>query len=184
MDVLLEEAERKIHKALEVTAREFASIRTSRASPALVERLHIDYYGTQTPLNQISTISAPEARLLVIMPYDRSSIPEINKAITQSDLGLVPSDDGEVIRLPVPQLTEDRRKELAKLVKARAEEGKVAVRNVRRDTIEALRKEEKKGESTKDDLHRSTEEMQKLTDKYTGEIDQMADKKTKELMEI
>jgi ribosome recycling factor len=180
----LEEAERRIKKALEITAQEFGSVRTGRASPLLVERLQVDYYGTMTPLYQIATISAPEARLLVIQPYDRNSIGEIAKAITQSDLGFVPSDDGEVIRLPIPQLTEERRHELTKLVKARAEEGRVAVRNVRRDAVEAMRHEEKRGEMTKDDLHRGTEDIQKVTDKYIKEIDDLMDKKIKELMEI
>lgn len=123
MDDLMDEAERKFKKAVEVTAQEFGSIRTGRASPALVERLQVSYYGAPTPLNQIASLSAPEPRMLVIQPYDRNSIPDIEKAITQSDLGLVPSDDGEVIRLPVPQLTEERRRELSKLVKVRAEEG-------------------------------------------------------------
>ncbi|HEY5493596.1 MAG TPA: ribosome recycling factor [Candidatus Anoxymicrobiaceae bacterium] len=183
MDVK-EEAERKFKKAVEATAGEFGSIRTGRASPQLLEKLVINYYGTNTPLNQIATVSAPEARLLVIQPYDRNSIGDIEKAITQSDLGFVPSDDGQVVRVPIPQLTEERRKELGKLVKHRAEEGRVAVRNVRRDAIEALREEEKKGESTKDDLHRDTEEIQKLTDAYIKEIDELMEKKTKELMEI
>jgi ribosome recycling factor len=180
----MEEAERKIKKALEITAQEFGSVRTGRAAPSLVERLQVDYYGTMTPLYQIATISAPEARLLVIQPYDRNSIAEISKAITQSDLGFVPTDDGEVIRLPVPQLTEERRHELAKLVKVRAEEGRVAVRNVRRDAVEALRHEEKRGEMTKDDLHRGMEDIQKITDKYIKEIDELMEKKIKELMEI
>ena len=183
MDVK-EEAERKFKKAVEATAGEFGSIRTGRASPQLLEKLVINYYGPNTPLNQIATVSAPEARLLVIQPYDRNSIGDIEKAITQSDLGFVPSDDGQVVRVPIPQLTEERRKELGKLVKHRAEEGRVAVRNVRRDAIEALREEEKKGESTKDDLHRDTEEIQKLTDAYIKEIDELMEKKTKELMEI
>jgi ribosome recycling factor len=184
MDDLMDEAERKFKKAVEVTAQEFGSIRTGRASPALVERMQVSYYGAPTPLNQIASLSAPEPRLLVIQPYDRNSIPDIEKAITQSDLGLVPSDDGEVIRLPVPQLTEERRHELSKLVKARAEEGRVAVRNVRRDADKALREEEKKGDATKDDLHRGLEDVQKLTDKYIKEIDELMEKKIKELMEI
>jgi ribosome recycling factor len=184
MDDLMDEAERKFKKAVEVTAQEFGSIRTGRASPALVERMQVSYYGAPTPLNQIASLSAPEPRLLVIQPYDRNSIPDIEKAITQSALGLVPSDDGEVIRLPVPQLTEERRHELSKLVKARAEEGRVAVRNVRRDADKALREEEKKGDATKDDLHRGLEDVQKLTDKYIKEIDELMEKKIKELMEI
>jgi ribosome recycling factor len=184
MDEIMSEAERKFKKAVEVTAQEFGSIRTGRASPGLIDRIQVDYYGVPTPLKQIATVSAPEPRLLVIQPYDRNNLSEIEKAITQSDLGLVPSDDGEVIRLPVPQLTEDRRRELSKLVKTRAEEGRVAVRNVRRDAVESLRAEEKKGDSTKDDLHRGTEDIQKLTDKHVKEIDELMEKKIKELMEI
>lgn len=184
MDKILEEAERKIVKAVEITAQEFGSIRTSRASPALVERLQVNYYGTLTPLNQIATITAPEPRLLVIHPYDRNCIPDVEKAINQSDLGIVPSNDGEVVRIPIPQLTEERRRELVKLVKNRAEEGRVAVRNVRREAIEQLREEEKRGGSTKDDLHRGTEEMQKITDRHIEEIDKMMEKKTNEIMEI
>ncbi len=184
MDKIMDEASRKIQKAVEVTAQEFGSIRTGRATPALVERLQVEYYGTLTPLNQVSTISAPEARLLVIHPYDRNSISDVEKAITQSDLGFVPSNDGEVIRVPVPQLTEERRRELTKIVKTRAEEGRVAVRNVRREAIEALRKEEKKGDATEDDLHRGVDEIQKITDRYIQEIDELADTKTSELMEI
>ena len=184
MDTIMEEAERKFKKAVDVTGEEFGSVRTGRASPHLLERLNVDYYGTMTPLNQIATVSAPEARLLIIQPYDRNAIAEIEKAITQSDLGFVPSDDGQVIRVPVPQLTEERRKDLAKLVKGRAEDGHVAVRNVRREAVEALREEEKKGQATKDDLHRGMEDIQKLTDKYIKEIDELMEKKTKELMEI
>lgn len=184
MDSIMEEARRKFEKAVDFTAEEFGSIRTGRASPALLERLSVSYYGTPTPLNQIATVSAPEARLLVIQPYDRNAITEIEKAITQSDLGFVPSDDGQLIRVPVPQLTEERRKELGKLVRHRAEEGRVAVRNIRRDAVEALREEEKKGESTRDDLHRGIEEIQKLTDRYVKEIDELMEKKVHELMEI
>ncbi|MHB8895508.1 MAG: ribosome recycling factor [Candidatus Geothermincolia bacterium] len=184
MDSIMAEAERKFRKAVEVTAEEFGSIRTGRASPTLLERLNVNYYGTATPLNQIATVSAPEARLLIIQPYDRNAIAEIEKAITQSDLGFMPSDDGQVIRVPVPQLTEERRKDLGKLVKHRAEEGRVAVRNVRRDAVEALRGEEKKGDSTKDDLHRGMDDIQKLTDKFIKEIDELSEKKIAELMEI
>jgi ribosome recycling factor len=184
MDSIMEDTEYRFMKAVDVTASEFGSIRTGRASPALLERLHVNYYGAMTPLNQLATISAPEPRLLVIQPYDRTSIQEIEKAITQSDLGFVPSDDGEVIRVPVPQLTEERRVELTKLVKHRAEEGRVAIRNIRREAVEALRNEEKKGDATKDDLHRGVEEIQKLTDRYIKEIDELAEKKSIELMEI
>ncbi len=184
MEEMIQEAERKFKKAVEVTAQEFASMRTGRASPALLERFAVNYYGTPTPMNQIANITAPEPRLLVIHPYDKNSIPEIEKAITQSDLGFVPSNDGEVIRVPVPPLTEERRKEISKIVRARAEEGRVAIRNVRRDVIEKLREEEKRGERTKDDLRRGMDEVQKLTDKYIGEIDELMKKKIEEIMEI
>lgn len=180
----MKEAERRMKKAVEVTSTDLASIRTGRANPALIERLSVNYYGSMTPLAHIASISTPEPRLLVIQPYDRNSIPEIEKAITTSDLGLFPNNDGEVVRLPVPPLSEERRKELARVVRARAEEGRVAIRNVRRDVIEALRREEKKGEATKDDLRRSMEEIQKLTDKHIEEIDELTEKKIKELMEI
>ncbi|MBN1288192.1 MAG: ribosome recycling factor [Actinobacteria bacterium] len=184
MDKIMKETEDKAAKAVEFTSRDFASIRTGRASPSLLDRLKVDYYGTPTPLSQIATISAPEARLLVVQPYDRNSMAEIEKAITQSDLGLVPSNDGELIRLPIPQLTEERRHELTKLVKSRAEEGRVAVRNIRREAIDDLREEEKKGESTKDDLHKGMEDVQALIDAKIEEIDILAEKKIKELMEI
>ena len=184
MDEIIEKAESKFKKAVEVTAQEFGSIRTGRASPALLERLSVSYYGAPTPLNQIATVSAPEARLLVIQPYDRNAISDIQKAITQSELGLVPSDDGVIIRVPIPQLTEERRKEMAKLVKSRGENGKIAVRNIRRDVVEALREDEKKGESTKDDLKRGMDDIQKVTDRYIKEIDELMEKKTAELMEI
>jgi len=184
MDEIIENAEAKFKKAVEGAAQEFGSIRTGRASPALLERLSVSYYGAPTPLNQIATVSAPEARLLVIQPYDRNAITDIEKSITQSELGLVPSDDGEIIRVPIPQLTEERRKEMAKLVKSRGEHGKVAVRNIRRDVVEALREDEKKGASTKDDLKRGMDDIQKVTDRYIQEIDELMEKKTAELMEI
>ncbi len=184
MDKAMADVKQRMMKAVEITASEFASIRTSRASPELVERLNVEYYGTITPLNQIASISAPEPRLLVIHPYDKSCIPDVEKALTQSDLGLVPSDDGEIIRLPIPQLTEERRYELAKVAKNRAEEGRVAIRNLRRELIDSLRQQEKSGKLTKDDLHRGTEEAQDLTDRYVGEIDKLLEEKEKELMEI
>ena len=184
MDEISSKADLKFKKAVEVTAQEFGSIRTGRSSPALLERLQVSYYGTPTPLNRMATVSAPEARLLVIQPYDRNTISEIEKAITQSDLGLVPSDDGEIIRVPIPQLTEERRKEMARLVRSRGEQGKVAIRNIRRDIVEALREEEKEGGATKDDLHRGMEDIQKVTDRYIKDIDELMEKKTAELMEM
>lgn len=184
LDEVLEDAERRMKKAVEHVKEEFASIRTGRASASLLNRVNVNYYGASTPLNQIASIGVPEPTLLVISPYDKSVIPEAEKAILQSDLGLNPVSDGNVIRLPIPKLNEERRKELTRLVRAKAEEGRVAVRNVRRDAIEDLRSFEKEGEITKDDLHRGQDEAQKLTDRYVAEIDEMLKVKEKELLEV
>ncbi len=184
LDEVLGDAERRMKKAVEHVKEEFASIRTGRASASLLNRVNVNYYGASTPLNQIASIGVPEPTLLVISPYDKSVIPEVEKAILQSDLGLNPVSDGNVIRLPIPKLNEERRKELTRLVRAKAEEGRVAVRNVRRDAIEDLRSFEKEGEITKDDLHRGQEEAQKLTDRYVAEIDDMLKVKEQELMEV
>ncbi|NPV60898.1 MAG: ribosome recycling factor [Actinobacteria bacterium] len=184
LDEVLEDAERRMKKAVEHVKEEFASIRTGRASASLLNRVNVNYYGASTPLNQIASIGVPEPTLLVISPYDKSVIPEVEKAILQSDLGLNPVSDGNVIRLPIPKLNEERRKELTRLVRAKAEEGRVAVRNVRRDAIEDLRSFEKEGEITKDDLHRGQDEAQKLTDRYVAEIDEMLKVKEKELLEV
>ena len=180
----MEDAERRMKKAVEHVKEEFASIRTGRASASLLNRVNVNYYGTSTPLNQIASIGVPEPTLLVISPYDKSVIPEVEKAILSSDLGLNPVSDGNVIRLPIPKLNEERRRELTRLVRAKAEEGRVAVRNVRRDAIEDLRSFEKEGEITKDDLRRGQEEAQKLTDRYVAEIDEMLRVKEKELLEV
>jgi ribosome recycling factor len=184
VDDVLQEAERKMRKAVEITREEFAVIRTGKASTSLLNRVMVDYYGQATPLNQISSITAPEPSLLIVSPYDKSVIKEVEKAILQSDLGLNPVSDGQIIRLPIPKLTEERRRELVKLVRMRAEEGRVAVRNVRREAIEDLREFEKESEITKDDLHRGQEEVQKLTDRFIKEIDEMLKNKEQELMEV
>lgn len=184
LDEVLEDAERRMKKAVEHVKEEFASIRTGRASASLLNRVNVNYYGASTPLNQIASIGVPDPTLLVISPYDKSVIPEVEKAILQSDLGLNPVSDGNVIRLPIPKLNEERRKELTRLVRAKAEEGRVAVRNVRRDAIEDLRSFEKEGEITKDDLHHGQDEAQKLTDRYVAEIDEMLKVKEKELLEV
>lgn len=173
-----------MRKAVEHVRDDFAGIRTGRASAALLNRVSVNYYGQPTPLQQIASIAVPEPSLLVISPYDKSIIGEVEKAILASDLGLTPVSDGNVIRLPVPKLTEERRKELTRLVRARAEEGRVAIRNIRRDAIENLRSFEKEGEITKDDLHRGQEEIQKLTDRFVAETDEMLKVKEKELMEV
>lgn len=180
----LKEAEEKMHKAVEVTREEFAMIRTGRASPKLVERIDVDYYGTKTPLNQLAGISVPEARLLVISPYDRNAIAAVEKAIMGSDLGITPSNDGTVIRLSFPSLTEERRKELIKVVHGRAEEGRVAIRNVRRHSKDEMERKRKDGEVSDDDLMRTEKELQKLTDRFIAEIDEMLEHKDKELSEV
>ncbi len=184
VEEVLQEAERKMRKAVDTTGEEFSTVRTGKASTSLLNRVMVDYYGQPTPLNQISSISAPEPSLLIVAPYDKSVIKDVERAILQADLGLNPANDGQVLRLPIPKLTEERRKEMIKMVHARAEEGKVAVRNVRREGIEDLRAFEKESEITKDDLHRGQEEIQKLTDRFVHEIDEMLKTKEKELMEV
>ncbi|HYN98851.1 MAG TPA: ribosome recycling factor [Actinomycetota bacterium] len=171
-------------KAVAATQEEFGHIRTGRASPHLLDRIHIDYYGAPTPLNQIAGISVPEARMMVISPYDKSSLSAIEKAIQQSDLGVNPNNDGSIIRLNFPPLTEDRRKVLIKQVKERAEDGKIAVRNVRRHVKDEMEKMKKDGDISEDELKRSEKELQKLTDHYVEEIDTMFSHKEKELLEV
>ena len=180
----LKDAEHKMKRAIEVTKEELASVRTGRASPAILSRVTVDYYGTPTPINQLASFSVPESRLLVIQPFDRNAMPAMEKAIMQSDLGLTPSNDGNVIRLAFPQLTEERRKELIKLVKERGEEGRVAVRNVRRHIKEDLERLKKDGEISEDVLVRSEKELQALTDKHVHEIEELLEHKEKELMEV
>ncbi|MEX0800613.1 MAG: ribosome recycling factor [Dehalococcoidia bacterium] len=177
-------ADDRMEKALEALRRDLSTIRTGRASPALVEHLKIDYYGAETPLNQLATISAPEARLIVIQPWDRNSIGAIEKAIMTSDLGLNPNNDGTVIRLAIPQLTEERRKEIAKQVRKRAEEARVAVRNVRRDCHEHIRKLEHDHDISQDDLHRAETELQKLTDDHVKNIDKIGHEKEEEVLAV
>jgi ribosome recycling factor len=184
LEEVLEEAERRMKKTLEHVREDFSAVRTGRASASLLNRVNVNYYGQSTPLNQISSITVPEPTLLVISPYDKSIIDEVEKAILSSGLGLTPVNDGNVIRLPIPKLTEERRNELTRLVRSKAEEGRVAIRNIRRDAIEDLRSLEKEGEITKDDLHRGQEDAQKLTDRYIAEMDEMLKVKEKELMEV
>jgi len=162
----LKDAEDRMHKAVQVTREEFAVIRTGRASPKIVERIEVDYYGSRVPLNQICGISVPEARMLVVTPYDRNALGAIEKAIQGSDLGINPSNDGTVIRLAFPPLTQDRRKELIKVVRERAEEGRVAVRNVRRHVKDEMEHREREGEITEDDLRRLEKELQRVTDRF------------------
>ena len=178
------EAEDKMKRAVETIARELASIRIGKATTSLLDGIKVDYYGTMTPLSQVASISIPDPKLLVIQPWEKKLIPEIVKAIQRSDLGLNPLTDANAIRLPIPPLTEERRKELVKLVKKMAEEGKVAVRNIRRDANEALKKAEKDKLISEDDSRKATEKMQELTDKYIKNIDTLVEKKEKEMMEV
>jgi ribosome recycling factor len=181
---LIQDATRRMHKSVEAAQGEFATLRTGRASPALLDRVQIDYYGQQTPLKQLATISAPEPRMLTIQPFDPNSVSSIERAIQETDLGLTPSNDGKLIRLPIPQLTEERRKELVKVVRHMAEEGRVAVRNVRRDVMHHLKEMVDKGEVGSDEEHRAEERVQKLTDDNVHEIDELLKKKEAEILEV
>lgn len=181
---IINDAKSRMEKAVEALNRDLAKLRAGRANPALLDRVTVEYYGAETPLNQLATISVPEARLLTIQPFDKSSIGDIERAILKSELGLTPANDGAVIRITIPPLTEERRKELVKIVKKSAEEAKVAVRNVRRDANDSLKKDQKEGDLTEDDLRRYTEEVQKLTDNYIAKVDDVADNKEKEIMEV
>ena len=183
-DEILEEAKARMRKAVEHVRTEFATVRTGRATPALVEKLSVDYYGTDVPLQQLAGFSVPEARLLVIQPYDKNSLKAIEKAIQNSDLGINPSNDGQVIRLSFPQLTEERRKELVKVVKHKAEDGRVAVRNLRRAARHQLEGMEKAGDISSDELDRAEKELEKITHEYVAEIDRMVQHKEQELLEV
>jgi ribosome recycling factor len=180
----LKDAEHRMKQALEATRHDFAAIRTGRANPALLDRIVVDYYDTPTPLNQLATISVPESRLLVVSPWDKSIIGEIRNAITKSDLGLNPIADKEILRIPLPPLTEERRKELSRLVAKKTEDGKIAIRNIRRDIIEELRKKEKGHDLSENELKRAQESVQKLTDRYIQELDKLHDAKVQEIMEV
>ena len=180
----LDEASARMQKSVESTRAEFTTVRTGRASPHLLDRIEVDYYGTSTPLRQLSQVSATEARLLTITPYDKNSIRAIEKSILESDVGLTPSNDGQVIRLQVPELTEERRRELVKVVHGIAEQGRVAVRNIRRDVMHDLRELKNEGEVGSDDEHRAEAELQKLTDSHVGEIDAALAGKEEEILEV
>jgi ribosome recycling factor len=184
IDELLEDAGERMGKSVESATHEFTTVRTGRASPALLDRVIVDYYGAATPLNQLATVSAPEARLLSVQPYDKSSIKAIEKAINESDVGLTPSNDGNVVRLVVPELTEERRRDLVKIVRNLAEEGRVAVRNVRRDTMQHLRELKSEGEASSDDEHRAEVELQKLTDARIAELDGVLKAKEEEILAV
>lgn len=184
IDDTLKSAEHRMQSAVTALDREMNTVRTGRARPSLVETLKIDYYGTPTPLNQVAAINAPEPRMITIQPWDKTQLGTIEKAIQKSDLGLTPTNDGNIIRLAIPALTEDRRKELVKVVHKKAEDGRVAVRNVRRDSLEELRKLQHDKEISDDDERRAQERLQKLTDKYVAEIDKHGHAKEQELLEV
>jgi ribosome recycling factor len=184
IDELLQDARERMTKSIESTRHEFNSVRTGRASPVLLDRISVDYYGASTPLKQLATISAPEPRLLSVQPYDKSSIKAIERAILESDVGLTPSNDGNMIRLGIPELTEERRKQLVKVVRHIAEEGRVAIRNIRRDVMHDLRELKEAGETGSDEEHRAELELQKVTDARIAELDELLRHKEEEILEV
>lgn len=181
---VITDAKTRMAKAIEATKHEFSSLRTGRASPALLEQIRVDYYGTPTPINQMATITVPEPRLLVVQPWDRKMVKDIERGILKSELGLVPSSDGTHVRVPIPSLTEERRKELVKIAHRHAEEGRVAIRNVRREAKEMIEKLEEDGDISEDDGKRGLDELQKLTDKYIADVEALLASKDKEIMEV
>ena len=184
IDELLQDAREHMDKSVDATRHKFGSVRTGRASTALLDRITVDYYGAPTPLKQLATVSAPEARLLTIQPYDKSSIKNIERAILESDVGLTPNNDGSIIRLQIPELTEERRKELVKVVHGICEKGRVAVRNHRRDVMHDLRELRDAGDAGTDDEHRAEEALQKLTDEKVKELDALLKAKEEEILEV
>lgn len=183
-DAIFNEAKDKMHKAAENLQRNLGQIRAGRANASLLDRVQVTYYGVPTPLNQMASITIPEARVLMITPFDKSMVQEVEKALLASDLGITPTSDGNVIRLVIPQLTEERRKELAKEVKKEAEQAKVSIRNIRRDAIDEYKKQQKNSEITEDDLRSAEKDIQDLTDKSIKELDKIAGDKEKELLEV
>ncbi len=183
VDEVHQHAQERMRKSIEVLRHELATIRTGRASPALLDRVVVDYYGSPTPINALATISAPEPRLITIQPWDRHTIGPIEKAIQKSDLGLNPTNDGQLIRLAIPQLNEERRRDLVKLVQKRLEETRVAIRNTRRDAIETLRKEEKEKLISEDEVKRGQERLQKTTDQFIAQVDEVGKEKEREILE-
>ncbi len=181
---ILRDAEEKMQKSVEYLTKDLAALRAGRANPAMVEKIMVDYYGEPTPINQLGNITIPEARLLVIQPWDKSIIPDIEKAIFRSDLGITPSNDGNVIRIAIPQLTEERRKELVKVVKKKGEETKVAIRNIRRESNDMLKMSEKEKMISEDENKKGMDEIQKFTDKYVKNVDQVLQSKEKDVMEV
>ncbi|HKM43814.1 MAG TPA: ribosome recycling factor [Limnochordia bacterium] len=184
IDQIMRDGKTKMEEVIVATKRAFASVRTGRANPALLDRITVSYYGTPTPLNQMASVSVPEPRLLVITPWDKGSIKDVEKAILTSDLGLVPSNDGTVIRLAIPILTEERRKDLARIVRKDAEEHRVGIRNIRRELNDAVKKLEKNGDISEDDSHRVQSDIQEQTDDFIKQVDELLKAKEKEIMEV
>jgi ribosome recycling factor len=184
IDRVYQTAERKMNGAVEVLQHDLAAVRTGRASPALLERVQVEYYGAATPLNAVATINIPEPRLIIVQPWDKKMLPVIEKAIQKSDLGLTPNSDGTVVRLAIPQLNEERRRDLVKVVHKRVEEARVAVRNCRREAIDDLRKGEKEQHVPEDEVKRAQERLQKLTDSFIAKVDEVGRRKESEVMEI
>jgi ribosome recycling factor len=184
IDELLADAGERMNKSVESTRNELATVRTGRASPHLLDRIIVDYYGAETPLNQLSNVAASDARLLTVTPYDKSALSSIEKAINESDVGLTPNNDGNVIRLQIPEMTEERRREMVKVIHGVAEEGRVAIRNVRRDIMSDMREMKKDGDVGEDEEHRAEAELQKLTDSATGEIDALVKGKEEEILTV
>jgi ribosome recycling factor len=184
LDDLLQDAREHMAKSVESTRQKFTTVRAGRASPQLLDRVTVDYYGAQTPLKQLATVNAPEARLLTIQPYDKSSIKAIERSIQESDLGLTPNNDGSVIRLQIPEMTEERRRDMVKVARNVAEEGRVAIRNIRRDVMHDLRELREAGEAGADDEHRAEEALQKLTDEKVGHVDAALKAKEAEILEV
>ncbi|QQK81942.1 ribosome recycling factor [Salicibibacter cibi] len=174
----------RMEKTVDSLNRELATLRAGRANPAILDRVAVNYYGMETPLNQLAGITVPEGRLLVVSPFDKSAIADIEKAIQKADLGLTPNNDGQVIRITIPALTEERRKELGKLVRKYAEDARVSIRNIRRDINDQVKKQEKNGDIAEDESRRAQEEIQKITDEHIKTIDQAADEKEKDIMEV
>lgn len=181
---VIADAKARMQKAIEAVRHEFASLRTGRASPTLLEQIRVDYYGVATPITQVATVTVPEPRLLVIAPWDKKMVKDIERAILKSELGLVPSSDGTHVRVPIPSLTQERRKELAKVAHKHAEEGRVAIRNVRREAKEMIEDLEEEGDVSEDESKRGIDELQKLTDKFIAEVDALLAAKEKEILEV
>ncbi len=184
VDGVIREARSRMGKSVEATRNEFMTVRTGRANPHMLDRIHVDYYGASTPLNQLATISAPEPRMLAVTPYDKSVMKEIERSIAESELGLTPSNDGNVLRLSIPELNEERRKEIVRIVRNLAEEGRVAIRNIRRDCIQDVKNAQKAGDLSEDDARKAEGRIQGVTDDHIGQVDEALAAKEAEILEV